>query len=73
MKVYNLNGELVKTLVEEKKPAGFYQVQWKGTDSRGRRVASGVYFYRMEAGPYTNIRKMVVADWPPLNWTKTGL
>jgi flagellar hook assembly protein FlgD len=57
---------LVRTLVDEEKPTGQYTVSWNGTDAAGTKVASGVYFYRMEAhtglgtGTYTATKKMVV-------------
>ena len=47
--VYDLRGALVRTLMDEKSPAGNHQVCWDGRDSMGRPVASGVYFYRLEA------------------------
>jgi len=47
--VYDLRGALVRTLVDEKRPAGENQVSWDGRDAFGRSAASGVYFYRLEA------------------------
>jgi uncharacterized repeat protein (TIGR01451 family) len=46
--IYNINGSLVRTLVSEDKPAGWYTVNWDGRDQSGRAVASGVYFSRCE-------------------------
>ncbi|KPK92937.1 hypothetical protein AMJ80_06240 [bacterium SM23_31] len=48
--IYNSIGQLVKTLVNETKNAGKYEVVWDGTDSSGLRVSTGVYIYRMRAG-----------------------
>ncbi|MCP4707880.1 MAG: T9SS type A sorting domain-containing protein, partial [Planctomycetes bacterium] len=45
IKIYNVNGQLVKTLVDEVRPAGKYEVNWDGTDNHGRSVSSGLYFY----------------------------
>lgn len=56
--IYNLLGQRVRTLVEEIKEPGYYQISWDGLDKRGNQVASGVYFYRLESGPYTKTRKM---------------
>jgi flagellar hook assembly protein FlgD len=50
---------LVKTLVNEEQEAGYFRTQWNGKDNSGRRIASGVYFYRLSAGDYEKTRKMV--------------
>ncbi|MCE5271785.1 T9SS type A sorting domain-containing protein [bacterium] len=60
LSVYNLRGQVVRTLVRETKGPGQYSVNWDGTDEGGRRVSSGVYFYRIQAGEYRATRKMVV-------------
>jgi len=51
-------GRVVATLVNEVKQPGEYSVQWDVAASGG--LPSGVYFYRMTAGNFTDIRKMVV-------------
>ena len=48
LRVYDRAGRLVRTLVDEEKPAGQYTVGWNGRDAMGTKVASGVYFYRIE-------------------------
>jgi hypothetical protein len=59
--VFDVGGRLVRTLVrDERKPAGVFDVEWNGTDSRGLAVASGVYFYRLTAGSETLTRKAVL-------------
>ena len=60
LKVYDLRGSLVATLVDDEREAGNYSVFWSGTDKTGRQVSSGVYFYRIYAGEYTKTRKMVL-------------
>jgi len=60
MNVYNMRGQLIRTLVDELKSEGSYQVQWDGLDNSGRRVSSGVYFYRIVAGEFSQTRKMVI-------------
>jgi len=58
--VYNLRGQLVKRLVNGLRGAGEHSVVWNGDDANGRSVGSGVYFYRMNAGDYTAVRKMLL-------------
>jgi len=60
LKVYNISGQLVKTFVNETQKAGYYQVTWDGRDELGHSVRSGVYFYRMEAGDFRAVRKLVI-------------
>lgn len=60
LKVYNIQGHLVKTLVNEAKPAGVHRVNWDGKDEHGNKVAAGVYLYRMDAGDYSTTRKMTM-------------
>ena len=45
--VWNINGQLVKTLVEAEQEAGYQSVTWSGTDGHGDQVASGIYFVRL--------------------------
>ena len=58
--IFDVSGRLVRQLVHEHRPAGVFSVQWNGEDDRGRRVASGVYFYRMRAGSFVDTKKMVL-------------
>jgi hypothetical protein len=60
VEVYNMKGQKVKTLVNESKATGTYQVKWDGTDDNNQRVTSGVYFYKMQAGDYSSTRKMIM-------------
>lgn len=60
LSVYNILGQKVVTLIDDTKPAGTYSVDWIGTNSEGRPVASGVYFYRLETGTFTESRKMLL-------------
>ena len=61
VRIFDLLGREVATLVEQETlPAGFHVVTWDGRDRYGRAVASGVYLYRMEAGAFREIRKMVL-------------
>jgi hypothetical protein len=58
--VYDIAGRRVATLVDEEKIPGAYSVPWNGTDQHGAAVASGVYFYRLEAGDFVATRKMML-------------
>ncbi len=58
--VYNILGQEVKVLVDEIQTAGDKRVIWDGKNQRGQDVASGVYFYRMEAGEFTKTNKMLL-------------
>lgn len=50
LSVYNMLGEKVKLLVDENKTAGVYLVKWDGTSNEGRRMANGIYFYKLQMG-----------------------
>ncbi|MFQ6112966.1 MAG: T9SS type A sorting domain-containing protein [bacterium] len=58
--VVNLLGAKVKTLLDEAKNPGSYSASWNGTDHLGGKVASGVYLYRLEAGEFVSVKKMVL-------------
>ncbi len=62
LKVYNINGQLISTLVDEYLSAGTHFRQWGGTDDNGNGVASGVYFYRLNAGKWSETKKMLLID-----------
>lgn len=57
--IYNLKGQKVKTLVQEKKSAGSYALKWDGKNDENQFVAGGVYFCRMEASGYSSVRKLI--------------
>jgi flagellar hook assembly protein FlgD len=54
LKIYNTLGQLVVTLVDAQKEAGYHQVQWKPD------VPSGIYFYRLQAGEFIGTKKMIL-------------
>jgi hypothetical protein len=60
MEVYNILGQKVKTLVNEKLTAGVKEVEWDSKDDNGLEVASGIYFYRIKADDFSDIKKMVM-------------
>jgi len=60
--VYDVQGRRVRVLVDRYLSAGEWEVAWDGTDGWGRRVSSGVYFYRLEAGDLARSRKMLLLE-----------
>ncbi|NOX65464.1 MAG: T9SS type A sorting domain-containing protein, partial [Chlorobi bacterium] len=59
IKIFNLQGELITTLVNDYKPIGKYSSIWKGMDSNNHHVSSGVYFVRLTAGEFTQSQKII--------------
>ena len=55
LSIFNLLGQKVVTLISEKQPAGYYQVEWDATD-----FASGIYYYKVVAGEFRAVRKMIL-------------
>ncbi len=60
VEVYNVVGQLVKTLVDGYLPAGRHEVIWNGTNEAEALVASGIYFYRFETADFTKTVKMML-------------
>jgi hypothetical protein len=60
LKIYNVLGQRVRHLVNDIKQPGRYKAIWNGKSERGDPVASGVYFYRLRIGGFTDVKKMVV-------------
>ncbi len=60
LKIYDLGGRLIRTLVSDIKRGGDHVVVWNGRNDGGREVGSGIYFYRLEIGARSFERKMVL-------------
>ena len=61
LKIFNILGQEVRTLVDEVQQAGIYTVQWDGKDENGTEVGSGIYFYRFSTGrDITLTRRMIL-------------
>ncbi|MCK4352624.1 S8 family serine peptidase [candidate division WOR-3 bacterium] len=60
LKIYDLTGRLVTTLVNERQQPGHYNVVWNGKNKRGEKVVCGLYFYRLEAGSFVQTKKMLL-------------
>ncbi|MBN2172307.1 MAG: right-handed parallel beta-helix repeat-containing protein [Candidatus Krumholzibacteriota bacterium] len=58
--IFDASGRRVATLVDATLPAGYHHADWNGRDDAGRSLASGVYFYRLEAGPLRETRRMLL-------------
>ena len=58
--IYNIRGQKVKQIANDKFEAGSHQVQWNGIDSTGKTVATGVYFYKVETKQSTKMKKMLL-------------
>jgi Tol biopolymer transport system component len=58
--VYNITGRAVKKLVEEEQKEGYYDIVWNGRDNRGKKLPSGVYFYRLETEQTNLIKKIIM-------------
>jgi len=58
--IYNILGQKVRTLVRKEKQGGLVMVIWDGKDDRGRDLSSGIYFYQLHAGKFTQTRRMVL-------------
>jgi hypothetical protein len=60
LKIYNVRGQLVRTLVDGEMMPGEYKVVWDGKDERGKELASGIYLCRLRSGPDWELRKMLL-------------
>ena len=58
--VYNMLGQNVAELVNKQQQAGNYSIVWDATDGNGLRMSSGVYFFRIEAGSFVQVNKMIL-------------
>ncbi|MDD3577485.1 MAG: carboxypeptidase regulatory-like domain-containing protein, partial [Candidatus Cloacimonetes bacterium] len=62
LEVYNLKGQLVRSLVNQNQNSGRYRVVFDGRDSKGNPLSSGIYLYRLNTGSYTSTRKMMLME-----------
>ena len=60
IEIYNIKGQLVKTLLHETLTTGHHSVLWNGTDHNEKNVSTGLYFYQMKANNYTVVKKMLL-------------
>jgi hypothetical protein len=60
LSIYNILGQKVKTLIKEYQSAGYKTIHWDGRDDEGKEVGSGVYFYKIKADSYIDVKKMAL-------------
>lgn len=60
IEIYNTIGQKIKTLINETKEAGYYEIKWDARNDKGIKVNSGIFIYRIKAGSYTDVRKMIL-------------
>ena len=60
LKIYNLLGDEVVTLVQQDQGAGYYEAKWDGKNNQGENVAAGTYIYRLQAGGFVKSNKMLL-------------
>jgi hypothetical protein len=61
LRIYNIAGQLIKTLVDAQQEPGVYTVTWSGLDERGRRLSSGIYFCRLQSEDESALRKIILS------------
>jgi len=59
LKIYNLQGQVVRTLVDTEKQAGSYAVLWNGTDDNGSQLPSGVFYYTLKVNEFKDTKKLI--------------
>ncbi|HVP36362.1 MAG TPA: T9SS type A sorting domain-containing protein, partial [Terriglobales bacterium] len=58
--IYNILGQKVKTLLDEYQSPGIRRTIWDGKDERGNSVTSGIYFYKLAAPEFSEVKKMLL-------------
>jgi hypothetical protein len=60
LKIYDISGKLVKTLVNEIHTPSHYTVHWDGQDGSGKKISSGIYFYKLDTRDFKDIKKLIL-------------
>ena len=58
--IYNMGGEVVKTLINQAQTSGYKSIKWNATNTVGQAVSAGLYLYRIHAGDFIMSKKMVL-------------
>jgi hypothetical protein len=61
LNIYNLKGQVVRSLINSPLPSGQHKAVWNGLDDNGKAVSSGVYLYRLQTPEYNKTRKMLLS------------
>ena len=59
LQIFNVKGQLVKTVIDSHMDAGYHSIKWEGLDNNNKPTTSGFYFYRLKADSYVSVRKMI--------------
>jgi hypothetical protein len=60
VRIYNLRGQLVKTVLDARQSAGLRNIHWDGKDDQGESVSAGLYFYRIEGKDFKDTKKLLI-------------
>jgi hypothetical protein len=60
LNIYNINGQKIRTLIDEVSQPGVYRVVWNGTNDEGKDLASGIFFYRFDAPGISFVKKLIL-------------
>lgn len=58
--IYNINGQVIKSILDENQEVGYYSVLWDGTDDLGEPVSSGIYIYQITTNNFQQTKKMLL-------------
>jgi hypothetical protein len=58
--IFNILGQKIRTLVNDERMPGSYRVVWNGKDDNGKEVSSGIYFYQLKAGQFSDCKKLLL-------------
>ncbi len=60
LEIYNVKGQLIKTLINDKRNAGNHRINWDGKNNSGKMVTSGIYYSRLKTSQTTLVKKMLL-------------
>ncbi|MBN2093272.1 T9SS type A sorting domain-containing protein [candidate division KSB1 bacterium] len=60
LKIFDMLGKKIITLMDQKQPAGYYKISWNGCDSQGNKVPAAIYFYQLGTEKFNETRKMIL-------------
>ena len=60
MSIYDVSGRLINTLKNSNVLPGFYKIKWTGNDLKGQSMPTGVYFYQLESGNFSQTKKLLL-------------